>query len=246
MPRELPAHSTIATVVFALVPGFVMLLVPYGLSVLDPLGRTTVLSAYYLVEVILLLTIMGWVARREGISLRRLIGYTRPLAPAAFVVLAMIGALWAIGVRDFLQVDAFRAWAMTVQGIMPAGWPSIYARLPATDTLFEGGTAVTALALVVGTVSVTLASIMQSLYFRGFLLSRIDHLGWTAPALITVLFVVFHMGSPPFWHLFLLLTLPWAFIAYGTKNVWVVVVSHAVMNSYSGIFALFAQAVGGS
>lgn len=242
---EFEQRSLGVTCLLALVPGALMLLVPYMVAALDGLGRTLVLSSYFLVETILLFAIMRWFARRAGASFRSVLGYERAIGWPVFVVLAAFGALWAIGVRDFFRPDWVSAWAATVQGVMPEGWPSIFARLPGHDELFGGGPIVQAAGLIVGTLSVALASLAQTLYFRGFLLSGVDRLGWWAPVLITGLFVVFHMGSPPFWHVFLMLTLPWAFIAYATKNVWIVAVSHIIMNSYSGVIALLMLAAGG-
>lgn len=226
------------TVLLALVPGLVILVVPYGVVALNAFGRTAVLSSYYVIETILLFGIMSVYARRSGLTLRAVIGYNASVKPAVFILLAAFGALWAIGVRDYLRMDWIMTWAGAVQSVMPEGWPSIFARLPGHDALFEGDGLPQVFGLIVATSTVVLASLAQTLYFRGFLLSGIDRMGLMAPTLVTLLFVVFHMGSPPFWHVFLMLTLPWAFIAYRTKNVWIVAVSHMVMNGYHGIFAL--------
>lgn len=232
------SRSVWMTVLLALAPGLVMLVVPYAVASFNSFGRTIVLSSYYVSETILLFGIMYLCAKRGGISLKAIIGYNAPLKPAVFLLVAAAGAIWAIGVRDYLRMDWIMAWAGAVQAVVPEGWPSIFAQLPGHDALFDEGGLPQVVGLIIATSAVVLASLAQTLYFRGFLLSGIDRIGLLAPALITLLFVVFHMGSPPFWHVFLMLTLPWAFIAYGTKNVWVVAVSHMVMNGYHGIFAL--------
>lgn len=237
VPAQPVERSVLLTMCLALVPGLMMLVSPYVLEVLDPVGRTAVLSSYYLAEAVMLFGIMFLFAKRRQQSFSEVIGLTQPMPIAVFIVLAAFGAAWAIAFRDFYHPEWVGSWAQSVQGTMPSGWPSIFARLPAHDNFFEG---FEFFGLLVGTVSVVTASLAQSLYFRGFLLSGIMRLGWIAPTLITFIFVVFHMGSPPFWHVFLMLTLPWAFIAYWKKNVWVVAASHMVMNGYGGVLVMIS------
>lgn len=222
-------------ILFALAPGLVMLPLPYLLSLLDGLGRTVVLSSYFLFEAVLLFAIIAFVGRREGKEVLAVIAYNTPVRWPLFLAFAAAGAAWAIFMRDFFRPQALMDISMAVMRGMD-GWPSIFARLPQHDIAFIG---IPKVATFVGMIAVAAASAMQTLYFRGFLLSRVDRLGWLAPTLITALFVVFHMGSPWFWPQFLLLTLPWAFIAFWTRNVWIVLVSHVTMNTYSSLLILF-------
>ena len=243
-----PRHSLLATVLFALTPGLFILVTPYWLTQFNALGSTTVLSLYFLVEAALLYGILLFVARREQSSMLAVFGYNKKISPILFVILAAIGAGYAIYMRDYFSLDALRNFSMSVMQALP-GWPSIFKSLPPHDSLFDKmGSSGPVLALIVSLISVGAASAMQTIYFRGFLLSRIDHWGIAAPAFITILFVIFHLGSPWMWPQFLLLTAIWAFIAYFTKNVWVVVVSHVAMNTYSQFLALgaiFSKASGG-
>lgn len=238
-------HSLPVTLVFTFAPAIFMLLTPYGSALLDPLGKTAVLSSYFLIEAVLLLAIIGFVARKESSTIGTVIGYNRPVPWPVFLILAAAGAGYAIYMRDYLSLPALREFSMSLMQAAP-GWPSsIFGRLPQHDAFFDGlGAIGTASALIVGMISVAAASAMQTVYFRGFLLSRLDHWGIAAPIVITLLFVMFHLGSPWFWPQFLLFTAVWAFIAYFTKNVWIVVISHVAMNTYSYVLALGAMAAG--
>lgn len=225
-------------------PALFMLVSPYWLTVFNSFGSGIVLSAYFLTEAILLAAILVFVAKREGRPLKAVIGYNQPVAPWIFVLLAGFGAAYAIYMRDYLQIPALQAFSMSLMQNLQ-GWPSIFGRLPPHNQFFEGMGAVgSPLALIWSAITVGAASMMQTLYFRGFLLSRLDHLGLAAPVFITLVFVVFHLGSPYFWPQFLLLTGVWAFIAYFTKNVWIVLVSHVIMNTYNQVLALGALALG--
>lgn len=237
-------HGALKTILLAMAPALFMLISPYWLALLNPLGATVVLSAYYLVEAILLFAILLFVAKREGMTVGAVIAYNKPVSMILFIALAALGAAYAIYMRDYLQLPGLRAFSMSLMQAMP-GWPSIFGRLPQHDHFFDSlGAAGAPLSLIFGALAVGIASMMQSLYFRGFLLSRLEHLGIGAPIIITLLFVVFHLGAPFFWPQFLLLTAIWAFIAYFTKNVWIVVVSHVIMNTYTQILMLGSMALG--
>lgn len=244
-PVSFKRHNLPVTLVFTFAPAIFMLLAPYGLAQLDPLGKTIVLSSYFLIEAVLLLTIIWLVARKESSTIGAVIGYNRRVPSAVFLVLAAVGAGYAIYLRDYFSPPALREFSMSLMQAVPA-WPSsIFARLPQHDAFFDRlGAIGVAGALVIGMISVAAASLMQTVYFRGFLLSRLDHWGVAAPIAITALFVMFHLGSPWFWPQFLLFTALWAFIAYFTKNVWIVAVSHVAMNTYSYVLALGAMAAG--
>lgn len=240
---SLPTLPLMQVSILALGPGFLMLFAPYGLGALFDWGRTVILSSYYLAEAGLLFAIMYFFAQRHSISLKEVVRYNRPVPKSFFLMLAGLGALSAVFFRDIFTAQALTDFSMRGMQLMK-GWPSVYGMLPAHDGPFvEGVRFLEISAVLVETLAVSVASLMQTLYFRGFLLSRIDGLGVRAPIIITVLFVMFHMGSPWFWPQFLLLSMPWAFIAYFTKNVWIVVVSHIVMNSYSGLWYIGVRAL---
>jgi len=237
-------HSLKTTLLFVFAPALFMLVSPYWLAALNPLGSTIVSSAYFLTEAVLLFAIIAFAARRESRKFITVVGYNRPLPILLFLALAAIGAAYAIYMRDFFSFPPLRAFSMSVMQSMQ-GWPSIFSRLPQHNAFFEGlGSAGRPIAITIGAISVGIASAMQTIYFRGFLLSRIDHWGILAPIAIWLLFVIFHLGSPWMWGQFLLLTAVWSFLAYFTKNVWAMVVAHVIMNTYTAIIALGSMAVG--
>ena len=240
----MPQNTMVKTLGLVFLPALIMLVSPYLLTHMADAGRTLVLSSYYLVEVIVLAGIMMWVVKKERSSFKNIIGYTKRVSFWVFIGFAAFGAAYAIYMRDFLPLPGLRSVSFDIMSKMQ-GWPSIYAMLPAHDGVFEdAGKGLGIAGLLISTLAVSLASMMQTLYFRGFLLSRLERFGWLAPVIITFLFVVFHLGSPWFWPQFLLLTLSWAFIAYFTKNVWIIVVSHVAMNSYSGLFLIVSVLLG--
>lgn len=82
---------------------------------------------------------------------------------------------------------------------------SIFSWLPKalTDmaTVDAGGDSISGVAVVLLVMGFFLlygiiGPITEELYFRGYLLPRIDRLGWVAPVLGTVLFAVYHFHTP--------------------------------------------------
>jgi len=64
-----------------------------------------------------------------------------------------------------------------------------------------------------------LGGVTQELYFRGFLLPRMNHHGSWAPALNALLFAVFHLTSPWSWPAFFVMVLPWAYVVRWKESV---------------------------
>ena len=69
----------------------------------------------------------------------------------------------------------------------------------------------------------------QELYFRGFLLPRMAHLGGVAPFLNAGLFAVFHMIAPWNWIPFFIGTLPWSLLMWWKKSIRLTLFVHVGM-----------------
>lgn len=83
------------------------------------------------------------------------------------------------------------------------------------------------LALVITSIA---APIVEELYFRGYLLPRIDRYGGWAPVINVVLFAVYH-----FWSLWLVPTrivglLPLVYVVWLKRSVYIAVVVHVLLN----------------
>ncbi|MFX0010923.1 MAG: lysostaphin resistance A-like protein [Candidatus Hermodarchaeota archaeon] len=73
--------------------------------------------------------------------------------------------------------------------------------------------------------------IVEELYFRGFLMSRISRLGkiW-APLTIVILWSIYHLWAP--WNIitFIILYFPIAWVVMRTENVYISIIAHALAN----------------
>lgn len=69
----------------------------------------------------------------------------------------------------------------------------------------------------------------QELYFRGYLLPRMEFLGARAPWLNAAGFAVFHLIAPWSWGVFFLVALPWSLLAWWKRSVRLVLFVHLGM-----------------
>jgi len=72
--------------------------------------------------------------------------------------------------------------------------------------------------------------IIEEIYFRGFLLPRMEWLGWGAPILNAFLFSLYHFWSP--WQMVtrFIAIIPLCIVSYKTKNIKVVIIAHCLLN----------------
>ncbi len=91
---------------------------------------------------------------------------------------------------------------------------------------------------VVFTLSISFGGVVEELYFRGYLLPRMESLGAWAPLINSVLFSLYHFWSPWEGVVRLLALLPWFYTVWRTRNLYLALLIHFVINAFSGISLL--------
>jgi membrane protease YdiL (CAAX protease family) len=71
----------------------------------------------------------------------------------------------------------------------------------------------------------------EELYFRGYLLPRIDRYGIWAPLLSTLLFSLYHVWTPWRWPQIAVGFLPLALAAWRTRSIYVSMIAHVTINN---------------
>lgn len=89
---------------------------------------------------------------------------------------------------------------------------------------------VTALLVIAFLFNGLLGPMTEELYFRGFLLPRIDRYGAWAPVLNTFLFSIYHMWTPWRWPQIAIGFLPLALAAWRTRSIYVSMAAHVTIN----------------
>ncbi len=88
--------------------------------------------------------------------------------------------------------------------------------------------------------NVFICPIVEELFFRGYLTSKISRLGFYAPLIITILFSLYHFWLP-FDNIFRMFAFfPAAFIAWKKKNIYIAIVFHCLCNLFSTVSFIIA------
>ena len=84
-----------------------------------------------------------------------------------------------------------------------------------------------AVGLVVGSITVP---VLEELYFRGYLLPRLDHLGRAAPVINTVLFALYHVTQPWLVPTRAVATFPLFYVTWKQRSIIPAIVVHVALN----------------
>ena len=192
--------------VFALFLGIPLVIVPIELGTLLTHARRTTGS----------FSLERTVVYRERIPVRRLVPMTILLFAwfAAFLVLAT-------AVLDEWIAARFFAWV-----------PDAILQFSAVDQAGESAPIGVLIALVVVAVvfNGVVGPVTEELYFRGYLLPRIDRLGRWAPVLNTVLFSLYHLWTP--WQNLtrIIGLLPMVWLAWRRRSTQLAIAAHVTIN----------------
>jgi membrane protease YdiL (CAAX protease family) len=86
--------------------------------------------------------------------------------------------------------------------------------------------------------------IIEEVYFRGFLLPRMTHLGLFAPAANALLFAAWHLWQPYNWPLIFLLVLVNAYVVWWKRNIFIAMLLHCSANTIGATLSLDRLLVG--
>lgn len=229
-------HSALLSIILHLMPGILAGAVYFAL-------RPMIILAGYPPHLALVLAIpltcipvqMGILLflgyRRNGhLSLRGVVLYLERIQLRKYLVYVPLVFLTSFAV---IAIGSF-----TVDTILRT---AIFAGMPSLDWDNAGGytRAVLIISYSLTALFVTIGeSIVEELYFRGFLLPRMRYAGrWSVP-LHTFLFALYHMWQP--WRLVSVAIgmLPIVFAARRTRNIYVGMIAHILINSYDVIVGI--------
>lgn len=151
------------------------------------------------------------------------------LVAAALPVLAWITFVWFVvktPVNNFFIEHVF-AW-------MPVNFLDEYF----VDNLNQYSPAFLRVIGVLFALSITLGGAVEELYFRGYLLPRMESLGVWAPITNVILFSLYHFWSPWENAVRLLALTPWIISVWRTRNLYLSLLIHLTINAFAGISLL--------
>ena len=147
----------------------------------------------------------------------------------ALPLLAWIAFVWFVAkvpVNNFFVEHVF-AW-------VPVNFLDDYF----LDNLNQYSPAFLRLIGVLFVLSITLGGAVEELYFRGYLLPRMESLGVWAPIINVALFSLYHFWSPWENGVRLLALTPWIFTVWHTRNLYLSLLIHFIINAFAGISLL--------
>jgi membrane protease YdiL (CAAX protease family) len=234
-------HSVARTLVLHLLPGVLILafFVAIAPLVVGGLGFPPLMAVYLAILFVLIpfeFAYPLYQARKKGIPLGDIVLYRQPVPRGQFLALVVALFVWGIIIVPLVSpVDLFLK-------------ESLFSWLPGWLDIFNGiteGTARYSRAALLVAVAFGLildgiaAPVVEEIYFRGYLLPRISHLGAWAPLVNTVLFSLYHFFSP-FQNVSRIITfLPTVYAAWWKRSIYVSMAVHVLGNVAGVVVTLF-------
>lgn len=225
-------HGIGLSIMLHLFPGLVLTM---GFLVLAPVlvaMELPALLALILLDAFIVLPLMIvilWYAarkeRRQG-SEQPFIPYRHALPWHTLLLLSLVSLLWAVLV--FALVAPSGDWLRTSIFHWVPAWfdlghylesPASY-RQAAIIVTWWSGLFVTSLA----------APVVEEIYFRGYLLPRIDRLGARAPMVNLVLFAVYHFWSIWYAPVRVLALIPMVYLIWFKRCIYIGIIVHVLLN----------------
>jgi len=154
--------------------------------------------------------------------------YRSKLPPGRLLPMAIGLAIWFI-LTLIVWISLLEGWVIER---LPTWVPDSILQFAQTNAEGELPSAVVVAAfLVIAFVFNGLVGpITEELYFRGYLLPRIDRCGIWAPVLNTILFSIYHVWTPWRWPQIAVGFLPLALAAWRTQSIYVSATAHVTVN----------------
>ena len=177
------------------------------------------------------LGLLAFAAKREGKKIKELIPYTRKMPVVKLLV-------WSFLLLLFSRITFI--WLSDIE----ASFWTIFDRIPTwfrLDRFSFKSCPPGLLWLTIGLgflLNGLLGPIVEELYFRGFLLPRMNILGKWAPFINTVLFSAYHFFSP--WQNItrIIALTPYVYAVWAKKNIFIGIIVHCTVNTIGMIMTL--------
>ncbi|UCG55939.1 MAG: CPBP family intramembrane metalloprotease [Phycisphaerales bacterium] len=235
-------HSLVRSSTLHLLPGLlVVLFYITGAKWSKSLGLPTLFFLYLAIALVMIPFELGYMLclgkKQTGrLTLSGIVLYRQAMPWWQYCALILPMLVWAFVLLSFIAqpIDRFV-------------FRSFFQWLPSWFRLDPGDAdtySKTVLLLLWGFYFITNISgaIVEELYFRGFLLPRISHLGFWAPLVNTVLFSAYHFFTPSENISRILALLPMVYVVWWRRNIYIGMLLHCGGNA-AGLLIMLAQFV---
>lgn len=201
----------------------------------EDLGFPTLLTlilADFFILIPVELAILLYMSKKENnnFNIKELIPYFEPLPPKKFIGLFVLTFVWAFlvnmlmfPVTAFLSENIF-SW---MPDVFFSNDPAILETLDFTQYSQTNLMIVLLLAILGIGIGVP---IVEELYFRGYLMSRISRFSIWSSVITVALWALYHFWAPWSFLGYLLAFIPLAFVVLKTKNLYIAILGHMLAN----------------
>ncbi len=168
-------------------------------------------------------------------NLKSALIYTQKISKIRFIISIIFSIIWTVIIFGLLQNIEHQLMFKTIFSFVPdylklSDFPNqlhLYSDIVLKIT-----------AILVLLLNGILAPIVEELFFRGYLMPRIDRFGKFVPLIITVLFSLYHFFSP--WENItrIIGMYPYNYLVWKNKNIYIGIITHCFINIVSGIMVL--------
>ncbi len=201
--------------VWGLLVGALLIIVPFELGILLYTGK----------QLTGRLSLRGSVVYRDPLALRQYLWLVPLVVLASFLLPGLVVLL-----EPFIRATLF-------------GWlPTWFVAGPGQITAYPPAIRVVTLGLWIISM-VIVGPAVEELYFRGYLLPRIARFKAAAPLFNVVLFALYHFWQPYAFLTITLFALPFAYVVWWKRNVYLSIIAHCTINFilciglFSGVFS---------
>lgn len=229
-----PQHPLWVSVILSIAPGLALgAFILAAAPVLESYGLDAVFGLFGGIGLVIVPLELGWlaiVARSTAGSWSPLaaVSYTTKLPLSRLLFLAVGLAVWFIttlvlwmALVESRVVDVLSPWVP--QTILQFAETSAEGGLPPVGVIIT----LLAIAFVFNGL---LGPVTEELYFRGYLLPRMDRYGVWAPILNSILFALYHVWTPWRWPQIAFGFMPLAVTAWRTRSLYVSMAAHVIIN----------------
>lgn len=225
-------HSILKSVYLHLMPGAAgtiayVLIAP----ILIRNGYPSILSILFSAVIVILPIELGYLlyqGRKTSVnfSLQEVVIYREPLTKWQYISIPLGLVVWgflATGITPLLDniiLKAWFAWLPDWFAIFDIEQFQGYARSTLLTTFWVG--------LIINCFALP---IVEELYFRGYLLPRLERFGKWAPLINVSLFSLYHFWTP--WQIFsrIVWMWPWVYATWKKRNIFLIIITHCAANT---------------
>lgn len=228
--------SVLKSILFHLIPGVLIIIFDIvAAPFVEQLGFPTIFTLILANLIILIpieLSILFYMSKKENnnYNLKELIPYFEPISPKKFIGFFALVFVWAFLVNMLM----FPVTAYLSENVF-AWMPEVFfsnelSTIMNTDfSVYSQSNLMVVIVFAILGIGIGVP-VVEELYFRGYLMSRISRFSVWASVITVALWAFYHFWTPWSFLTYLLSFIPIAFVVLKAKNLYISIIGHILAN----------------